>query len=123
MGTAEIRPGLGQPPLHPENFLTGKEAAMISDRLKLELIAETTLEDISENYRPVVEIIGIEKFIELSDYAKGDELYFPKVENVIAPARNRRIKKEWDGYNSKELAEKYNLTLKQIGNILKGEQW
>lgn len=96
---------------------------MISDRLTLELIAETTLEDISENYRPVVEIIGIEKFIELSDYAKGDELYFPKVENVIAPARNRRIKKEWDGYNSKELAEKYNLTLKQIGNILKGEQW
>ena len=96
---------------------------MISDRLKLELIAETTLEDISENYRPVVEIIGIEKFIELSDYAKGHELYFPKVENVIAPARNRRIKKEWDGYNSKELAEKYNLTLKQIGNILKGEQW
>ncbi len=94
---------------------------MISDRLTLELIAETTLEDISENYRPVVEIIGIEKFIELSDYAKGDELYFPKVENVIAPARNRRIKKEWDGYNSKELAEKYNLTLKQIGNILKGE--
>ena len=78
---------------------------MISDRLTLELIAETTLEDISENYRPVVEIIGIEKFIELSDYAKGDELYFPKVENVIAPARNRRIKKEWDGYNSKELAE------------------
>ena len=96
---------------------------MISDRLTLELIAETTLEDISENYRPVVEIIGIEKFIELSDYAKGDELYFPKVENVIAPARNRRIKKEGDGYNSKELAEKYNLTLKQIGNILKGEQW
>ena len=96
---------------------------MISDRLTLELIAETTLEDISENYRPVGEIIGIEKFIELSDYAKGDELYFPKVENVIAPARNRRIKKEWDGYNSKELAEKYNLTLKQIGNILKGEQW
>ena len=96
---------------------------MISDRLTLELIAETTLEDIAENYRPVVEIIGIEKFIELSDYAKGDELYFPKVENVIAPARNRRIKKEWDGYNSKELAEKYNLTLKQIGNILKGEQW
>ena len=71
---------------------------MISDRLTLELIAETTLEDISENYRPVVGIIGIEKFIELSDYAKGDELYFPKVENIIAPARNRRIKKEWDGY-------------------------
>lgn len=46
---------------------------------------------------------------------------FPKTENIIAPARNRRIKKEWNGYNSKELAEKYNLTTKQIGNILKDE--
>ena len=94
---------------------------MAVDELTRALIEETTLEDISENYRPVVEIIGIEKFIELSDYAKGDELYFPKAENVIAPARNRRIKKEWDGYNLKELAEKYNLTIKQIGNILKDE--
>lgn len=94
---------------------------MVADKLTRDLIAETTLEDISESYRPVVDIIGIEKFIELSDYARGDELYFPKLENIIAPARNRRIKKEWNGYNSKELAEKYNLTIKQIGNILKDE--
>ena len=94
---------------------------MVADTLIQELIAETALEDISDSYRPVVEIIGIEKFIELSDYAKGDELYFPKTENIIAPARNRRIKKEWNGYNIKELAEKYNLTIKQIGNILKDE--
>lgn len=94
---------------------------MITDNLTMELIAETTLEDISDSYRGVVEIIGIENFIKLSDYARGDELYFPKVENIIAPARNRRIKKEWNGYNSKELADKYNLTTKQIGNILKDE--
>ena len=86
---------------------------MTADELTRALIEETTLEDISESYRPVVEIIGIEKFIELSEYAKGDELYFPKTENIIAPARNRRIKKE--------LAEKYYLTTKQIGNILKDE--
>lgn len=94
---------------------------MASDELEKSLIGETTLEDIAESYRPVVQIIGIEKFIELSEYAKGDELYFPKKENIIAPARNRRIKKEWDGYNLKELAEKYNLTTKQISNILKDE--
>lgn len=95
--------------------------AEAENRLIRELIEETTIEDISENYRPVVEIIGIKNFAELSSYARGDELYFPKVENIIAPARNRRIKKEWNGYNSKELADKYNLTIKQIGNILKDE--
>lgn len=94
---------------------------MVSNELTRALIGETTLEDISESYHPVVQIIGVEKFIELSEYAKGDSLYFPKPENVIAPARNRRIKKEWNGYNSRQLAEKYNLTTKQIGNILKGE--
>lgn len=86
-----------------------------------ELVAETTIEDIAENYRPVVEIIGIEKFVELSEYAMGDELYFPKTENILAPARNRRIKQEWNGYNSKELAERYNLTIKRISDILKDE--
>jgi len=86
-----------------------------------ELIEETTLADIADNYLPVVEIIGIELFIALSNYARGDELYFPKAESVIAPARDRRIKKEWNGYNGKELAERYNLTVKQIANILKDE--
>ena len=46
---------------------------MVADELTRALIEETTLEDISESYRPVVDIIGIEKFIELSEYAKGDE--------------------------------------------------
>ncbi len=67
----------------------------------------------------MVDIIGLRSSLSLVSYAKGDELYFPKTENIIAPARNRRIKKEWNGYNSKELAEKYNLTTKQIGNILR----
>lgn len=91
------------------------------DELTRQLIGETTIDDIADSYRPVVDIIGIEKFIELGEYAKGDELYFPKLENIIAPARNRRIKAEWNGCNSKELADKYNLTVKQIGNILKNE--
>jgi len=104
--------------LHKESILTRGGHGMI-DTLMRELMEDITMDDIGEKYRPVVEIIGIEKFVELSDYAKGDELYFPKVENVIAPARNRQIKAEWNGYNSKELADKYNLTIKQIGNILK----
>lgn len=93
----------------------------MDDRLLDELIEDTTIEDIGERYREIVDLIGIRKFILLSNYARGDELYFPKVENVVSPARNRRIKKEFNGYNSKELADKYNLTIKQIQNIMKDE--
>lgn len=91
------------------------------DALMADLIAETTIEDIAETYRPVAEIIGVEAFARLGEYARGDELYFPKVESIVTPARNRRIKQEYNGYNLKELAEKYNLTTKQISNILKDE--
>ena len=93
----------------------------MGDKLLEELIEETTIDDIGERYREIVELTGIRMFILLSNYARGDELYFPKVENVVAPARNRRIKKEYNGYNMKELADRYNLTVKQIQNVLKDE--
>lgn len=93
----------------------------MTQELIQELVQETRLEDIPERYQEVVRIIGVEKFAELGEYARGDEIYFPKPETIIAPARNRRIKKEYNGYNSRELAEKYDLTTRQIENILKDE--
>lgn len=93
----------------------------MNEDLKKQLIEETRLDDISESYNEVVRIIGVHKFVELSEYAKGDKLYFPKTDNIIAPARNRRIKKEYNGYNVKDLAVKYDLTVQQISNILKDE--
>lgn len=92
----------------------------MDSKLIQELITETTIEDIPDRYRGIVEITGIEVFAKLSEYAMGDELYFPKLESVIASARNRRIQKEYNGYNVKDLAEKYNLTTPAIGRILKG---
>ena len=90
----------------------------MNDELLNELIGETRMEDIAERYQEIVKIVGVQKFVELSNYARGDEIYFP---NVVSPARNRRIKKEFNGSNDKELADKYNLTIKQIWNILKDE--
>ena len=92
----------------------------MKDELLKELIDETRMEDIAERYQEIAKIV-VQKFVELSNYARGDEIYFPKVENVVSPARNRRIKKEFNGSNDKELADKYNLTVKQIWNILKDE--
>lgn len=86
-----------------------------------ELVQETAVEDIADGYRAVVEIVGVEKFAELAEYAQGDNLYFPKLDSIVIPARNRRIRKEWDGYNSRELADKYGLTTGHVRRILKDE--
>lgn len=91
------------------------------ERYIQELLADTTMDDLPESCQPIVDIIGMEHFFELADYAQGDALYIPKTESIVAPARNRRIKKEWNGYNTRELADKYGLTPNRIRSILKDE--
>ena len=48
-----------------------------------ELIEETKMEDIAERYRSVADMVGIEKFVKLCDYSRGDPIYFPKTQNVL----------------------------------------
>lgn len=60
------------------------------NRIQKELIAELSIDDIPVGHRPLVELIGLEKFILLCDYARGDSLYFPQVSRIIAPARDRK---------------------------------
>ena len=59
-----------------------------------ELEADTTLEDIAEPYRLVVEMIGLKNVLKLSQYFMGDKIYLPKAERILAPARNRRIRRK-----------------------------
>lgn len=89
------------------------------NRLQKELAAELTMDDISDNHRPLAELIGLDKFILLCDYARGDELYLPQVDRILAPVRNRNIRADCNGYNKRELAQKYDLTIQQINNIIK----
>ncbi|MCG4745858.1 Mor transcription activator family protein [Enterocloster aldenensis] len=84
-----------------------------------ELAAETTLDDISESYKPLVEMIGLGNVLKLSQYFMGDKMYIPKVERILSPARNRRIRREYNGYNTKELAQDYDLTTNQILQIVR----
>lgn len=38
---------------------------------------------------------------------------------MLAPARNRRIRREYNGRNAKELAKEYDLTTNQILQIVR----
>ena len=91
----------------------------MDQKLLEELVADTRLEDVSEKYRGIVELIGVGNFVRLGTYAQGSEIYFPKPESIVSEARNRRIKKEYTGGNDTELAKRYGLTIKQIWNILR----
>lgn len=85
-----------------------------------ELLKNVHVSDISETYQPVISLIGLDNFLKLCQYAMGDELYFPMQKSILCGTGNRLILQEYNGSNFEELSRKYNLTVKQIKNILKG---
>lgn len=79
------------------------------------------LEDLSEGQQEVAALIGPENFRKLMEVYGGAYLYIPKtdrLERMERMERNERIRAEFDGYNFRELARKYDLTEITIRSIV-----
>lgn len=82
------------------------EAGMIKDELLKNLAEE----------------IGIENFCKVLEHIGGMQLYIPRLDRVLIPARDKSIKNEFDGSNFAFLAKKYELTERTIRDIIAGGQ-
>ncbi|MBS5794292.1 MAG: Mor transcription activator family protein [Clostridiales bacterium] len=82
-------------------------------------IDEITIEDIDEQYRHIAERIGVEQFIELIKGLGGTSWYLPKLDKVLYRAIKRKILREYNNYNKKELALKYGISEKTVERITK----
>ena len=94
----------------------------INQKLQEDLLKLADERDISPSWKPIVDIIGISGFIGMCQYALGDEIYFPKADSIAANVRKRLIRGEFNGYNEKELAAKYNITASAIRHIIKSQK-
>ncbi|MBF8984527.1 DNA-binding protein [Lutibacter sp. B2] len=65
----------------------------------------------------VAEIIGKDNTKKLMYEFGGTILYIPK--GGFKSERDKQILEEYDGYNTKQLAKKYDLCEKQIKNIIR----
>lgn len=79
---------------------------------------EIRLEDLSEGQQEVAALIGPENFGKLMEVYGGAYLYIPKTDRLERMERNERIRAEFDGYNFRELARKYDLTEITIRSIV-----
>lgn len=80
-------------------------------------VNDIEINDLDEPYYQIAEKIGIEAAIEIAKMFQGSQVYFPKVETSCNPKRKELIKQEFNGYNYKELAEKYGFTERWIREI------
>ncbi len=84
-------------------------------------IKEISLEDLDEKNRELAEVIGVETFLALSEIYGGNRIYVNKLDEIVKPIRDRKIKREYNRYNVLELSQKYNLAAESIRRILRDE--
>jgi len=86
--------------------------------MKDKWIDEVSDDLIPEVHKPIVEVIGIRKFIELCEALGGTQAYIPKSDTIVRPIRDRLIREEFNGANYQELAIKYNLSDRWVRAII-----
>lgn len=84
----------------------------------MSVLDELHLEGLSEGQQEVAELIGLDNFKKLMEVYGGVYIYIPKTDKLDRMERNECIRADFDGYNFRELAKKYDLTEVSIRNIV-----
>lgn len=88
------------------------------DKLTEEIAKELTIEMIPDGIWKAIAIeIGAINLVKLMAIVNGDDIYIPKPDRILIPARDSMIKKEFNGYNFDTLAKKYGLSTGYIKNL------
>lgn len=78
-------------------------------------------EDLAESQRKIAELIGMENYIKLSKRFGGDgSLYIQKYSEITKTARNREIRRRYNGHNIPQLANMYDLSERHVRIICCG---
>lgn len=83
-------------------------------------------DNLSEDQQLICDCVGMEAYERLVTQYSGQTLYVAKLESVLRSSRDEKIRKDFNGYNYKYLAMKYNLSERTIrlitSDILKEKQ-
>lgn len=88
----------------------------MSDKYKI------TLEDLDGDQRDLAETIGLEAYLKLVERRGGTTVYVAKQDKLQALKRNAGIIRDFNGYNHKYLALKYNVSDRTVREVLEADR-
>ena len=83
-------------------------------------LSKVRREDIPEEFRDMLDALGMEAFFKLICLCGGQNMYVPKPETLTRNARDRDIRARFNGGNYKALAAQFRLSERQIRKIING---
>lgn len=84
---------------------------------------DVEIKDIPESMINMVDIVGIRKFLEITKIYGGSSVYIPLYKSIIRPARDRDIIKKYNGFNEKQLAKMYKISVYNVKRIIQNKSW
>lgn len=84
-------------------------------------IEDVQPDDLPEPYCDMAKEIGVDSALKLAKLYGGARVYLPKYDSALQIVRDRQIRKEYNGYNVRDLAKKFNLTESWIRSIVRGK--
>ena len=78
-------------------------------------------EDVTYGLELLVDIVGKERYLEITRMYGGMSLYIPTYKSALRNARNREIAIKYNGVNASRLASEYRMSVNHIKRILKSE--
>lgn len=82
-----------------------------------EWMRKLRLQDLPDPYQSIAERLGMDAVFALAEIFQGAQVYFPRLENVCNERRKELILEEFDGYNTKELARRYDCSERWVQKI------
>ena len=77
------------------------------------------ISDLPPQFENIANKLGIEKVKWLFEEFGGTSVYFPTEKMIYKESRDREIFNEFNGFNIKELASKYNMSESYIRAIIR----
>ena len=71
--------------------------------------------------RELIDMVGYANAVKLVAYFGGTAIYIPKIDRAFRTLRDRRIAREFDGFNHKQLARRYGVSESTIRLIVGGK--
>ena len=76
------------------------------------------LSDLPPQFENIADRIGLDKAKMLFEEFGGTSVYFPTEKMIYKDARDREIISQFNGFNHKELAVKYNMSESYVRSII-----
>lgn len=82
------------------------------------MLDKIKIEDLQEEDVVLAELIGLDNFKKLVMAYGGGYIYIKKYDTIFRYVRDEEIQKKFNGFNYRELAREYGLTVNRVRNIV-----